>query len=334
MAKTFRLDQPKQRADLYLQLAALERAGIAPAQAVAMLDPPKTEDSDQLLQLLRSRLERGADWVETGRRYGLFTKFDAALLGAAAATGSLASAYRQLSDHYDAQARRRGQIRARLALPVAVLVLAGLIQPLPELVLGRVDGLGYLKLALLPLLQMGLGAYALFKFPTWFRGGALSPFRAGFDRLLLRLPKLGRYEMRRNLRDFWSSLALLLEAGVPMLDAFPKALGTVDNLVLRAQLAPAERTLKRGGDLASALRTLPWPGPPEALSFVATGEASGELPALLRRYAGQEAERVARFDDALAEWLPRLVYGAVLAMMAASILGSGAFMPSAALSAL
>lgn len=327
MAKSFHIANAQQRADLYAQLAALDKAGFPYAQAIGMVELGKIPGFAQAQAQIRARLEHGANWVDVGRRYGLFTEFDAALLGAAFATGDLGAMYRRLADHHAAQARRLRQVKSRLALPVAVLVLATFIQPLPDVLLGRIGGETYLRLTVLQLLKLGLAAYALVKLPGWFREGALYPFKPHFDRLLLRLPLFGPNQMRRNLRTFWSSLGLLLEAGVPMLEAFPKALNTVDNRIVRARLAPAVQALKRGSGLAEALQALPLPGPPEALYFVSTGEASGELPAMLRRYADQEDQRMADFDEQLAEWLPRLVYAAIAAQMAAAILGGGAFVP-------
>jgi hypothetical protein len=42
-------------------------------------------------------------------------------------------------------------------------------------------------------------------------------------RMLLLVPMFGPMQARRNIRDFFDSLGLLLEAGVPMLDALPIA---------------------------------------------------------------------------------------------------------------
>ena len=323
----FRINDPKQRADFYAQLAALERAGIPPVQAIGLVNLEKAPGFEAARTQMQQRLTRGMGWAEAGRRYGLLSEFDAAILSAAQATGDLSATYRRLADHYDAVARRKRLVKSRLALPVAVLVLAAFIQPVPRLVLGEISSGAYLGLTLFSLFKLGLAVYVLLRLPSWFREGALASFKAAFDALLLRLPLFGKHQLRRNLRDFWFSLGMLLEAGLPMLDAFPKALSTVDNLVVRAKLAPAASALKRGSGLTEALRGLPWPGSSDALYFVATGESSGELPALLRRYVAQEDERIGGFDEQWAEWLPRLIYGAIMAMMAASILGSGAFMP-------
>lgn len=327
MAKAFRIANPQHRADLYAQLAALDKAGFPYDQAIGMVDLPKISGLESVTAQIRARLARGANWVDTGRRYGLFSEFDAALLGAAFATGDLGAMYRRLADHYAAQSRRQRQIKARLVLPVAVLILATFIQPLPMMVTGQIGGGGYLRLTLLPLLKLAIGGYVLVSLPRWFREGALYPFKTAFDSVVLRLPVFGANQLRRNLRDLWSSLSLLLEAGVPMAEAFPKALNTIDNRVVRARFAQVPAALQRGSALADALRSLPLPGPPEALYFIATGEASGELPAMLRRYADREDEVIASFDEQLAEWLPRLVYTAIAIKMAAGILGSGAFMP-------
>lgn len=319
---------PRQRADLYLQLAALEEAGLPYAAAFGMVNL-SAPGFAEVARGLQARLKRGTDLATAGEYCGVFSSFDAALLRAALASGHLSQAYRRLAGHYEAQARRIGAVKSRLVLPAAVLVLATFIQPLPDLVLGHVDGLGYLRHILFQLAGYALAAYAGFRLPVWLREGFLQPFKPHADALWLRVPWFGPMHLRRNLRDFVASLGCLLEAGMAMEDGVKIAMDSIGNHQVHSRFAILPRLILRGSSLAEALQALPFPGGPEAMYFISSGEAAGRLPEMLLRYRDREDEAIASFDTQVAEWVPRVVYAAIAAMMAASILGSGAFMPSA-----
>jgi type II secretory pathway component PulF len=58
------------------------------------------------------------------------------------------------------------------------------------------------------------------------------------------------------------------------------------------------------------------------LQVINSGEQSGKLASNLMHFSKLEADTLSLQDEALAEWLPRLVYGVIAAWMAYSILGS------------
>ena len=49
---------------------------------------------------------------------------------------------------------------------------------------------------------------------------------------------------------------------------------------------------------------------------------------MLSRYAEAEAAAIDRFDDLVAEWIPRLVYTSAALLIGYAVIHSGAFMPS------
>ena len=317
----------RHRAELYQQLAALDEAGLPHAQAFATvrLAAPGFAEA---ARRIKAHLQRGDDPATAGQNCGLFSAFDATLLRAGIASGQLSRTYRRLAGHYEAQARRLNSIKSRLVLPAVVLTLATFIQPMPDLVLGRIDGMGYLTHTLGRLLGYGFVAVLCFRLPGWLREGFLRPIKPHADSLWLRFPLFGPMLLRRNLRDFFASLGILLESGVPMAEGVKIALDTISNDTLRARFATLPAAISRGRGLTESLQALPFPGRPEALHFISTGETAGRLPEMLLRFRDMEDEAIAGFDQQVAEWVPRLVYGAIAAMMAASILGSGAFLPS------
>ena len=135
-------------------------------------------------------------------------------------------------------------------------------------------------------------------------------------------------EVRRNLRNFFDSLALLLEAGVPILEALPSALDTVRNQALRSQLSQIKPRIEAGTSFGQALAGLPLFGRTQAYELIRTGEASGALPRVLLRYSEAETAAIDRFDDLVVEWIPRLVYTSTALLIGYGLIHSGAFGPS------
>lgn len=314
------------RAQLFSQLAAMERAGLPLLQALATVQLPAA--LAPAMAHWRRQLEQGRELASAGQLCGLLSPLDASLIRAAQASGCLATLLQRLTQRYEQQARQRAALKSRLLMPLAVLVLALFIQPLPALVGGQLTPAGYLWHCLQPLFALAL-IYGLGRW-LWQRNerdpegqGAL------LGAVLARLPLLGDFYLRSNLRDFFATLGLLLEAGLPMLDALPRACATLRSRPVRLQLESLAQRIEAGQSLAQALAPLQFPGRAVALGLIGTGEASGSLPASLQRYAASETARLDSFREQLALWLPRLFYAAVLLWMAQGILGSGAFNPPA-----
>jgi general secretion pathway protein F len=311
-------------AELYQHLAAMEKAGLPTDKAFALLKlpAPARQRADQARKLLA----RGKDIASAGQQSGLFSELDAQLLRAATSAGSPAVSYRRLAEMYTQKARVRKTIGARMRLPVAIFILSLLIHPLPALVGGSLSAKTYLWTCLRPLLLL-TGLYYLAQALASWRVRTTSPIGLSLDRLWTRLPIFGAMHVRRNVRDFFETLGLMLEAGLPMLEALPKASKTIGNRLIRAEFEQLQGRVLRGATLAEAaisLKTLP---ERHLISLIQSGEASGTLPETLLRYASGETETLMQFQQQLADSIPRLVYGAVMLSMAYSLLTSGAFLP-------
>ncbi len=308
------------RAQLYQHLAAMEKAGLPPDRAYALLDLGRAGCAR--VAAFRKLAARRNEPAGAGLASGLFTQFEARLLRAAFAAGSPLPTYQRLADFHAARARQLSTLRSRMVLPVAILTLALLVQPLPALAGGTLSAGGYLWRVLAPLLVLGGAALLAARAIEWFGGGSASPARAGVERALLALPVFGPMHVRRNMRDFIDSLALLLDAGLPLFDAMPVALDTVDNRLVRADLAAMLPRLTSGATLAQAIRTLRLADTGQLHALALTGEQSGTLPEILRRHAASESDTINRFQLEMMAWLPRVFYALVALWMALGILGS------------
>lgn len=303
---------------LFQHLAAMEKAGLPADRAYALLQLGSAY-ADRV-GAFRRQFAKGIDPVTAGSNCGLFNVFETRLLRAAFAGGSPYPTYERLARSLAARAAQLKTLRARLVLPAAVLAIALFVQPLPELFNGTLSGAGYLLRALEPLLVIGVAAALALRLNAWFASGAPSPSRPALERALLSLPLFGAIHLRRNARDFCESLALLLGAGLALFEALPVAADTVDNHIVRDDVASILPALRSGATLAQAVAGLRVAGTVQLFAFVQTGEQSGSLPEMLMRHADTESAALAQAQSELMTWLPRIVYGCVALWMAAQLL--------------
>ncbi|MEP7157776.1 MAG: type II secretion system F family protein [Betaproteobacteria bacterium] len=315
------------RAELYSQLAQMEIAGLPFDKAFALLEI--SGPASARLAATRKLTARGTDPASAGERTGLFTKLDARLIRAALSAGSPGGMYRRLADLYTERAMQLNTMRSRMMMPLFTLALALFLQPLPSFITGALSMGGYLWRILRPLLILG----ALFYGGRWLWRHALTQSEDGkLGAILLQLPLVGTLVVRNNLRDFFESLALMLEAGVSMLDALPAALETIQLGVMRCEFAQIAPRIEQGANLSMALAGMPYldrsTNGERLVNFVNTGENSGTLPQMLLRHTKMETESINQYVQQLAEWAPRIFYGMIALWMAWSILTSGAFLPN------
>jgi type II secretory pathway component PulF len=306
------------RAQIFLQLSQLEQAGLPYDRAVATMTVPAPAAGR--LKAMQALAARGIDAAKAGEQSGVFTKFEARLIRAALNAGSPGPAYQRLAEHYSQRARQWGAMKSRLMLPAFVLLIALVVQPLPGLVAGTIGLAGYAWQVISPLLVIAAFVAIL----RWLgsRGGA-SRGRSFHQRM----PFYGPVFVQSNLRDFFESLALMLEAGVPLLEALPAAIETVSDGDIRRELTRIRQRVEKGETFAAALEGVPYLRGSTALAFAHTGEESGTLPEMLMRHAAVENAAIGHFYEQLAAWLPRMVYLLVAIKVAAGIFSSGGVMP-------
>lgn len=314
------------RAELFTQLAQMESSGLPFDRSLALVEIGG--EGAARLQAMKKRVARGDVPAMAGEKSGVFTRLEARLIHAAWNAGSPAGVYRRLAELHTQRAMQLATMKSRMVLPAVVLVMALLIQPLPALVGGAIGAGGYLFGIIKPLLVLAL---MFFLGRMLWRHLAAAAATSSLPTPLMQLPLLGQLLIRRNVRDFLESLALLLEAGISMLDALPLALETIEIGAIRQQFAQLGPRVERGQTLSQALADMPYltglDSGARAVEFARTGEQSGTLPEMLQRHVKMETETINEFFRQAAEWAPRIVYALVALSMAFSILTSNAFMP-------
>jgi general secretion pathway protein F len=305
------------RADLFTQLAQMEKAGLPFDRAFSVLGLPMP--FRLRIDALRALIAKGAEFSSAGEKSGLFTKLESGLIRAALNAGSPATTYQRLADYYTDRAMQLATMKARLMLPAFMFLLALIIQPLPALMGGSLSMVGYVWRVSKPILLIGTliwGARAL----------ARSDTRASGKSFYQRLPLYGPIFVRRNLRDFFESLALMLEAGVSMSDALPLALDTIEDGDIRRELRQIRPRVAKGTSLTDAMHGVGYIKDERLIQFVHTGEASGTLPEMLLRHTRIESESINSSLEQLAMWVPRALYAMSALWIAYGVLAGSGFL--------
>ena len=308
-----------QRSQLFSQLATLEHAGIPPAQAFTLIGRDLPPDTQRALQQTAAMLARGTALAKAGQRSGLLLPWETRLVQAAETGGRLETLFKHLSEHYAGRARLFGRIKARLAFPLMMLALAALVAPFPALILGTIGPAGYLLRAIAPplLLYSSLRLLAL-----TYRQQLARETGTAWARLLLAIPVFGKLLSLQQQRDGLFSLMLLLESGVPILDALPLAGQSVADPLLRTRFTAAAAALADSrSQIAETLGRYRVVDDDNAVALFASGEAGGRLDGVIRHQLRQWDTHLELQWDTLAEWAPRFFYAAVAGYMAMGIVG-------------
>jgi general secretion pathway protein F len=310
----------RHRAELFTQLAKLEAAGLPFERAMQAISLPSPDV--ERLNRMRSLLQSSSDIAFAGEKSGVFTTLEAKLIRAALNAGSPAATYDRLANHYTERAMQLASMRTKLAYPAFLFGTSLVLTPLPSLVGGDISIFGYVWRVVRPVLALLVGFWLVRR---WLQPAPNADIgsRASRASRVSGLPFYGPIHLKSQFRDFFESLALLLEAGVSMLDALPLAADTMQDANLRREFLSLRGTIENGASLHEALRTLPSLAGNRVIEFAETGETSGTLPAMLKRFVALQTADINAFYEMLAAWAPKIVYAIVVAFVAYNILSGG-----------
>jgi len=291
-------------ADLALitrQLATLIQSGIPVEQALsAVASQAEKPRIRSMLIAVRARVMEGYSLADSlGEFPRAFPHLYRSTVAAGEHAGHLDLVLNRLADYSESRQESRQKIQLAAIYPVILSVVAVAIvvflltyvapdiiqvfikqgQELPLLTRGMLavsEFLGRFGIYLLILLVVATGAFRLaLRRPA---------FRRRVHRQLLHLPLLSGLVRGINTARYASTLSILTTSGVPLVEAMRIAGEVLSNDFLREQLRDAARKVSEGGSLHRSLEQTGY-FPPMMLHMIASGEASGELDAMLARTA-------------------------------------------------
>ncbi|MEN9361466.1 MAG: hypothetical protein RL095_3001 [Verrucomicrobiota bacterium] len=296
---------------LFRQLALMLRSGLSLAFVLETLEAEahKIKMRDVLARL-RDDIRAGRPFSEAlERQPEIFPPLICRLVSSSEASGQLADACVAIAENLEFWRELRGKVLAAALYPAIVLLLGlGVLLFLLISLVPKFEKAFGAKLSVVPWMAKSLFTLSHLVLSWWpliLTALCLAPFavwiclkvariRGGLLDAALRLPLLGPLLVVAAVTRAGHSLALLLGAGVPLIDSLrlTASLMQVPQLAL-AFSRGAERVLN-GYSLRDALQSSHLP--PTFYGMVAVGEQSGSLPAVMKElgtfYQGELDRRV------------------------------------------
>lgn len=260
-----------------------------------------------------------------------------AMVAAGEGAGTLPAVLERLAALLERQAELNGRLRAALAYPAALLVVAMLaVAALMIFVVPRIAeqfaDIGQ-TLPLLTRIVVGLShgmarywwlllAVAMAAAVLAARAWRDPPTRLAIDTRLLAAPVVGRLLRDHQAARLARTLAMMVASRLPLVDGLMLALPTVTNHAIRGRVAAMADDVREGASLTAAMRrhaVLP----PLLVAMVAGGESAGRLDLMLERGAEaleREFDALTRTALALLEPAIILAMGGAVAIIVLSIL--------------
>jgi len=252
----------------------------------------------------------------------VFNDMYRAMVRAGESAGFLGTVMERLADYTENRQYTQQKLKMAMVYPVILMLVAvGVISMLMIFVVPQLVGLFAHTKAELPALTKGLIVVShFFSHYLWITVLVLAALIWGARRLLrdagrrriwhrtlLKLPFISGLLTAMDTARFASTLSILTSSGVPLLEGLRIAGEVLTNIELREASRQVATSVQEGGSLNRALAQTEL-FPPMMVHMVASGEASGELEAMLARSAlNQERELEMTLGSLMAIMEPLMV---------------------------
>jgi type IV pilus assembly protein PilC len=258
-----------------------------------------------LAERIRRVIERGDD-LETAlmQESKAFPPLFLALASVGERSGSLPEVFRELEKYYVLQQRMwrqfislsiwpAFQLVAAIFIIAAMLLLIGILNPQTQ---GAFHfdplGIGTGPKAALRFLLVCFGTIGLL-IGGYFLATRTLRHRAAVDRILLRIPEVGRCLEALALNRFSLALQLTMDTSLPAWEALDRSLKATGNGAFMAATDAVQAAVRSGESVSLALASVHL-FPKEFINILSTAEHTGQIPEVMRHqteYYEEEASR-------------------------------------------
>jgi general secretion pathway protein F len=261
------------------------------------------------------------------------------LIAAGEKSGSLSRVLTSLADQLERSAELRMKVQAALIYPailfaaaiVTIALVVGVLIPAVAPLFDEVGAKPPPMLALLIAFRATVAdawpfllAILVASTVGLIAAPRLSTYPHYRDRILLRLPIVGRLIAHRETANLAGTLSTMLASGVPLLEALGVARASLGNHQFSRAVADAETHLSGGGALSEALSTSEV-FTPLAVRLTAVGERTGHLHQMLSRLANIEQNALQRELEGLVAILApalTIIIGLIVGGIILSVMGA------------
>ena len=323
------------------QMRSLARAGIPVVRALrGLTESTRNPSLATALKETVDSLEAGADLATSFARHPqVFSDIYVSVIHVGENTGRLDEAFAQIGEYLEFERDTRRSLQAASRYPMFVLLAISAALVIVNIyVIPAFDKVFAKYGAALPWQTRALIATSDF-FVAWWpallalavlgtfvvRGWVATPAgRLWWDRMRLRLPIVGGLFQRIGLARFCQTFAMVLRAGVPLLQGLAVVGHAIGNQYMSERIRDMRSGIERGESItrtaaASGLFT------PIVLQMLAVGEETGRVDELLAECARFYSEEVEYLLKGLAEAIEPILIIAIGGLVL--VLALGVFLP-------
>ncbi len=320
------------------QFATLVRAGLTIEEALnALIEQAEGARARSVLAGVRARVLEGQSLARGLAAFPDFPDLYRHMVDAGEQSGRLDLVLERLADYTEERQALQQKVSLAFIYPailvlLSLLIVSGLlVYVVPQVT--RVFITTGQKLPLVTRILISISDFVRAGGIWWLVGiaviiiGARAALKEKHIRYrwhvtILKLPLVGRLVRGINAARLTSTLGILTQSGIPLLNALQYAVQVVNNLPMRAAVEDALRQVREGGGLSRALGKSKI-FPPLIIHLIASGEASGSLDTMLQRAAEAQTKELEKWVAALISLLEPmliLVMGAIVLFIVLAIL--------------
>ena len=321
------------------QLSALLNGGLPLETALSSIGKESKSDveKEQLLKI-SSSLQEGRSFSDALREYPQsFSNLFVSLISAGENSGNLSTALQNLSIYIEKKEKIRNEVIGALVYPsililVALLIVtlllifvvpnvveqfSGLNQELPFLTLTLISISNFIISPIfISLITISL-CIALY-IRIYFR----QKFKLKLDAFLLKLPYFNHFLIQSDISKFLSSMSLLRNGGITIVNSINISIETISNGYLRKEFSDKLVKVEEGATLTDSLKEIPLI-PSLVIQMISSGEMGGDLEQMLSKtsdFLDQEFQQSSKLMISLLEPLIVVIMGGVVATIIIAIL--------------
>lgn len=320
------------------QLATMIHAGLTLNNSLSILQDQTSPLMSKVLNGVLRKIEGGSSFHQALSAYpNIFSNIYLSLVKSGETAGKLDEVLNQLADSLEKQEAFKRKVKGALIYPSLVIVGMFIVTFIMMIyVVPRLTEMYQEMSADLPLPTKILIAVSSFVSSFWYLvfialGGLFYGFKRWrqtttgkktFDRFILKVPIVGNLTTKVILTQITGTLAMLINSGVPIIEALNIVSGASSNVIFERSIKEAAKGVEKGWPLTTSLERFE-EYPSVVIQMIAVGEQTGKVGEVLTKVAAyfeQESEDAIKGLTTAIEPLMMVVLGLGVGFIVISII--------------
>lgn len=321
--------KPVEKYHIFSNMAKYVRSGMGIDVACdSLLEQTRKADERRIYESLKSGVQNGQSIADAMSQAKVINHLDYEMLDAAEKGGRLETGFEHLAQYYERVNQARRKIRKGLIYPCVLFHLALIVTSLVSAVFLSANFSGENVSYSQALWQSGRWALLIYLIiviavaAIWYLIKQ-SNKSAGADRLINRLPLIGKARRFAALERFCSVFQLFLLSGQKMDISLDRAAKASDSAQILSDCQSGIKNIQAGEKLAPVFLEHSSSFPNDFARGIAAAEESGMLDLEFERWRKFYSESFAEAMDQVAVWFPKIVYFGALVLGAIMIIKVG-----------